>query len=81
MGHMSEAKWIDVNDRLPEEAGRYLITVMWSVKLLDGQIRDMVDVELSWFEYGCFGNELAVAWMPLPQPYVWPAEGSTDDPE
>ena len=81
MGHMSEAKWIDVNDRLPEEAGRYLITVMWSVKLRDGQIRDMVDVELSWFEYGGFGNELAVAWMPLPPPYVMPAEVSTDDPE
>ena len=68
------SKWIDVNDRLPEDDERYkdedLITVL--ATLNNGEIA--LITRYVWFEdYGyewCWKNfKEVVAWMPLPEPY------------
>ena len=53
-----KAEWIPVNERLPEKAGKYLVTVK------NGNVYAVV--------YDAFSGQFqcaATAWMPLPEPY------------
>ena len=52
-------RWISVTERLPEEAGLYLVSTEC------GAVFDR------WFSYGTFDytDDEVVAWMPLPEPY------------
>ncbi len=64
-------KWTYVKDRLPEEAGEYIVATMWSVTdrrdgTTYGKRHTVCDIAISSFEYGEFSNELVYAWMPLP---------------
>ena len=55
--------WISVKDRLPDEAGDYLV--------YEGNRGYVQKVCVDFFstEYGCFGNgNDATHWMPLPEP-------------
>ena len=68
------SKWIDVNDRLPEDDERYkgdnFITVL--VTSNDGEIaliNRYIWLEGYGYEWGCKNFKEVVAWMPLPEPY------------
>ena len=59
-----KTEWIPVNERLPEKAGKYLVTVK------NGNVYAGV--------YDAFSGQFqcaATAWMPLPQPYNAESEG------
>ena len=60
-------KWIDVNDRLPENDREVLIYSLWQT------------IDIGWYHSGEWGCENyncedgdVVAWMPLPEPYKIP---------
>lgn len=63
-----EVKWIDVNERLPDENGRYLINYIHSYCRDDG----FQAIETAYFADGKFvgilGFYLITHWMPLPEP-------------
>lgn len=65
------APWIPTADRLPEEPGFYLTTVM----ILDPVVDDGKDhlIDISYFNtrhrWADFDPEDVIAWMPLPEPY------------
>lgn len=66
---MSDMKWVYAADRLPEEAGEYIVALMWSVTdrrsgPTYGARRTVGDIAISSFEYGAFSNGLVYAWMP-----------------
>lgn len=59
-----KAGWIPVSERLPEKAGKYLVTVK------NGNVYAGV--------YDAFSGQFqcaATAWMPLPEPYRAESEG------
>ena len=68
---MSDMKWTYVKDRLPEEAGDYIVATMYSVTdrrdgATYGERHTVCGIEFSSFEYGEFSNGLVYAWMPKP---------------
>ena len=55
------AEWIPVNERLPEEAGCYLVTTT-------GTNNDISDI--AYYTDGIWHKASRIkAWMPLPKPY------------
>lgn len=54
------SRWIPVSERLPEEAGVYLVTMK------DHEVYELSFSDERWFVQG---NDEIVAWMPLPEPY------------
>lgn len=76
---MSDMKWTYVKDRMPEEAGDYIVATMWSVTdrrdgATYGKRHTVCNIAISYFEDGEFSNELVYAWMPLPTLPEEPAE-------
>ena len=75
-------EWIPCSERLPEEAGQYLITVKY--KHVNDSYEDVYAEHGEWFDgrwdMFCFGHcgevEDIIAWMPLPEPYK---DGEQDD--
>lgn len=68
---MSDMKWVYAADRLPEEAGDYIVATMYSVTdrrdgATYGARHTVRDIAISSFEDGEFSNELVYAWMPKP---------------
>ena len=68
---MSDMKWVYAADRLPEEDGDYIVATMYSVTdrrdgATYGERHTVCGIEISFFEYGEFGNGLVYAWMPMP---------------
>ena len=68
-------RWIPVTERLPEESGMYIVSV-----ILDDFVIDVGEVNYDANEkaFGINEDEQKVcvtAWMPLPKPY----EGSEED--
>jgi hypothetical protein len=62
------AKWISVEERLPEKAGRYLVyCVIGDMPLICGAHYD---------KYNGFGDDDFTHWMPLPEP----PKGEKHDP-
>lgn len=60
-----EPRWIPVTERLPEEAGTYLVTLEYK--------EHGTGITTLWF-HGSLGWDMRVAdvvtaWMPLPKPY------------
>lgn len=56
-------EWIPCSERLPDSEGMYLIT---------SKVLKKEEVQYSWFQkdvkmFIC--NGIAIAWMPLPEPY------------
>ena len=69
-------KWIDVNDRLPENDREVLIYSLWQT------------IDIGWYNNGEWGCENynckdgdVVAWMPLPEPYKLPKKKKFTDDE
>lgn len=63
-----EQRWIPCSERLPEESGRYLISV------LDGVGRRITVAPYqprykAWTMTGRMAYWKVIAWMPLPEPY------------
>lgn len=80
---MSDMKWVYVKDRLPEEAGDYIVAIMWIVTdrrewATYGKRHTVRDIAISSFEDGEFSNELVYAWMPLPPLPPLPEEPAED---
>lgn len=66
-------RWIPVTERLPEEYGKYLVTVdldyyVAVITLYYGRIHRK-DVFYDDSEYGGIQWDGVIAWMPLPEPY------------
>lgn len=64
----SEQRWIPVSERLPEESGRYIVSV------LDGIDRRTTVAPYqtrckAWTMTGRMAYWKVIAWMPLPEPY------------
>ena len=64
-----EPKWIPINERLPEEHKRVIVSDVFGV-----YIGEFIDTEESWGgkhfinEHGMHSKSVT-AWMPLPEPY------------
>lgn len=59
---LKKSEWISCSERLPEEAGLYLVSMHrlgYPQREIDGFVRG------KWERYG---NNV-IAWMPLPKPY------------
>ena len=79
---MGDMKWTYIKDRLPEEAGDYIVAIMYSVTdrrdwATYGARHTVCDIAISSFEYGEFSNELVYAWMPKPTLPPFPDEMQT----
>ena len=63
-------RWIPVTERLPEERGTYLVTVVdGTIKRAVAQWWHDVDNGKGYFVCDdCYAEDI-VAWMPLPEPY------------
>ena len=84
--------WIDVNERLPEEYGEYMITWVSDytnkplISIAEYEITDDFDRKNCRFlgewlfdEYmSAYTNIKVTAWMPLPEPYKADMRGDTD---
>lgn len=65
---LTEQKWIPCSERLPEETGRYLISVLDGV----GRRTTVAPYQSrykAWKMTGRMAYWKVVAWMPLPEPY------------
>lgn len=67
---LDETEWISINDRLPSEAGQYLVTYhpcYWDI------VQDNIMVGIDTFrgktEWAKRKRQKVIAWMPLPEPY------------
>ena len=66
------ARWIPVSERLPEDSGEYLVSI---IDEYDGNyeavgvtwLKDYDTKESKWRVLGI--DETVIAWMPLPEPY------------
>lgn len=58
----SEGEWISVNDRLPDRAGKYLVSTFDGRVGISNLIDYYCDGDLS------FDNYKVTHWMPLPKP-------------
>ena len=68
-------EWIPVSERLPEDSGEYLVTV------IDEDVETYKHMEIAWYAHPkdydveegdwreLMFNEKVIAWMPLPEPY------------
>ena len=62
-----EQKWIPCSERLPDESGEYLVTILY-----DGKIMldiDDIDCDGRVKKWNYRDSVKVLAWMPLPQPY------------
>ena len=59
-----EPQWIKCSDRLPQEAGEYLI----AVEMMDGTYEADMDI-FNGKKWQYAKRRDVIAWMPLPQPY------------
>jgi len=66
-------EWIPVSERLPEEEGKYLTSVVW----VNNDCTCTVDVALALFDGVSFKAQV-LAWMPLPAPYKSESEGEDE---
>lgn len=68
------SEWIPVSERLPEEDGEYLVTVLDSYSG-----RPFVDISHYFIgnvnNNGFYKAYEVMAWMPLPEPYKVESEG------
>ena len=72
-----EPRWIPVSERLPDNSGNYLVSVIDG----SGEDDDYEAVDVAWFAHKKDYNikeskwqelgvdETIIAWMPLPKPY------------
>ena len=73
-----ETRWIPVNERLPEEWKRVLVSDTWC----GVYVGQYIDTEEAWggkhfINEGGMHSKTVTAWQPLPQPYK--AEGSDEE--
>ena len=63
-----ESKWVPITEKLPEEAGAYLVTISFGNNyhriIMDFDGEKFVERLIPAFTKGI------IAWMPLPEPYV-----------
>lgn len=63
-----EPRWIPVTERLPEEAGQYLVSGKWANE--DGEVWICKFARLyNWGWCNMADRPVVQAWMPLPTPY------------
>lgn len=77
-GRQKEHGWIPVDERLPEEDGRYLVTFKNGIKVCMvgyGSCKRTVlgyPIGHGWYsleEAQYYAEDSIIAWMPLPEPY------------
>jgi len=68
-GEELKSRWIPVSERLPEEDGAYVVSVIRNrpIRFPDWETRDVYECVYS--EAGWHTANDVVAWMPLPEPY------------
>ena len=81
--HMGNDGWISVEERLPEEYGEYLVTIvpsagyLWAKRIIANFSDLMGIVKKPIFYTGEVGKidfeditDMVIAWQPLPEPYI-----------
>lgn len=69
---LEQTRWIPVNERLPENSGRYLAYI---VNEHDDKLQYimtceyLVDGYWNWYPDDECASDNVIAWMPLPKPY------------
>lgn len=88
--HMNDG-WIPVEERMPEEYGEYLVTIvpsagyLWAKRIIANFSDLMGIVKKPIFYTGEVGKidfeditDMVIAWRPLPEPYTLKKETETD---
>ena len=71
----AKTDWIPVSERLPEEGGRYLVTISYDY-FGEGPVREVMrNVFCINSKKWLYDNDEVTAWMPLPEAYKAESEG------
>ena len=73
-----KAKWIRVDERLPEEGGDYLVTESFDLFVKEPTIEVHKNFYCILSKKWLYDNDNVVAWMPLPEPYNAEMESDSD---
>ena len=68
IGRKDMGDWIPISERLPSEAGEYLVTVKGYSHLPGNYVKTAFGVQLK-DSQGFYCCPDVLAWMPMPEPY------------